>query len=150
MRLVIGGKCQGKLEYTISTFQIKPEDVSDGKLGDTDIIYNLQDVIRDILDKEYDAGNDENSYEKKYQKIYQKMQKYVKNHPKCIIICNEVGAGLVPMGKIEREYRDIVGKICCNLAKEARSVHRVVCGIGMVIKNDTCDIDSSWGNPREF
>ena len=132
MKLVIGGKCQGKLNYVTSTFQINPEQVSDGKLGDTEIIYNFQNVVRDILDNEYNAEKGDSAYEITYQKV----QIYVKKHPECIIICNEVGAGLVPMEKFEREYRDTVGKICCELAKEAKSVHRVVCGIGMVIKND--------------
>ena len=35
----------------------------------------------------------------------------------------------------DREYREAVGRLCCSLAREAVEVHRVVCGIGTVIKH---------------
>lgn len=83
---------------------------------DVVIIDNLQDIIRECMDEKM---------------IYDMIDKNLD----CIVICDEVGCGLVPIDKTEREYRDLVGHICCNLAKRATKVHRVICGIGTVIKN---------------
>ena len=51
-----------------------------------------------------------------------------------VIICNEVGYGLVPVDSFERYYREQVGRICTTLAKQADKVTRVVCGIGTELK----------------
>lgn len=51
-----------------------------------------------------------------------------------VIISEDMGSGIVPIDKFEREYREINGRVNCILAKEADEVYRVVCGIGMRIK----------------
>ena len=51
-----------------------------------------------------------------------------------IIVCDEIGCGLVPVDAFEREYREAVGRILSALAGEAERVDRVVCGIGTRIK----------------
>ena len=53
---------------------------------------------------------------------------------KDVVICDEIGGGLVPMEKDERQRRERVGRLCVALAREAAQVIRVVCGIGQVIK----------------
>ena len=54
---------------------------------------------------------------------------FIKKNPDCIVICNEVGCGVVPMLKEEREYREQVGRMQVILAKSSESVERVICGI---------------------
>ena len=51
-----------------------------------------------------------------------------------IIVCDEIGCGLVPVDAFEREYRESVGRICTELAKNADEVYRVTCGIGNRIR----------------
>lgn len=51
-----------------------------------------------------------------------------------VIICDEVGCGLVPADAFERAWREQVGRVCCYFAKEAQQVIRVVCGMGGRIK----------------
>lgn len=53
---------------------------------------------------------------------------------KIIILCDEIGCGLVPVDAFEREYREAAGRVCVELAEHARRVDRVVCGIGMRMK----------------
>ena len=36
---------------------------------------------------------------------------------------------------INRAYREKTGRVCCQAARRASEVHRVVCGIGTVIKH---------------
>ena len=59
---------------------------------------------------------------------------FIKKNPDCIVICNEVGCGVVPMLKEEREYREQVGRMQVILAKSSESVERVICGIEQKIK----------------
>lgn len=51
-----------------------------------------------------------------------------------IIVTDEIGYGIVPIEKQERLYREMTGRLCCILAKEAEEVWRVCCGIGQRIK----------------
>jgi adenosyl cobinamide kinase/adenosyl cobinamide phosphate guanylyltransferase len=53
---------------------------------------------------------------------------------KLIIICDEVGAGIVPMDEFEREYRENVGRIACFFADKAERAVRMVCGIAINLK----------------
>ena len=52
----------------------------------------------------------------------------------CIIISDEVGNGIVPVQAFERDYRERVGRILIQVAKQAEGVERVICGIGQKIK----------------
>ena len=49
-------------------------------------------------------------------------------------ISTEIGYGVVPMDKGDREWRETVGRTCCYIAKKADEVVRVVCGVGNRIK----------------
>ena len=50
------------------------------------------------------------------------------------VICNEVGCGLVPIQAEERQRREAVGRLCCDLAREAEAVYRLQCGLAMRLK----------------
>ena len=52
----------------------------------------------------------------------------------CIIICDEIGNGIVPIDPFEREYRERTGRILVQLAMRAEEVERIICGIGQKIK----------------
>lgn len=111
MILVIGGYAQGKLVFAKQELGVKNarEDF------DGDCIYNLQHRIA------------ESDFELK-------MEKYLEAHPDAVLICDEVGYGIVPLDQKEREYREKVGRVCCRLAASATAVYRVVAGIGMKLK----------------
>ena len=139
MILVIGGEHQRKLDYVFSFSEFKNEDVInclnidasklDEVLRDTKpLIYNFNNLIRELL-KLYD---DEEIVKEKIQSIIKK------NNIK-IIISNEIGYGIVPIDKFERRYRELTGRICCEIAKESSEVHRVICGIGTIIKGNKND-----------
>ena len=59
---------------------------------------------------------------------------FIENHPDCVIICDEIGNGIVPMDPFERTYRENTGRLLIELAKKAEEVERVICGIGQKIK----------------
>ncbi|MBR4906671.1 MAG: bifunctional adenosylcobinamide kinase/adenosylcobinamide-phosphate guanylyltransferase [Clostridia bacterium] len=109
MVLILGGAGAGKKEYARSlgfTDADFSTDVSDGK----PVLYDLETIVRDV-DVPFDA-------------LLKKK----------LILCREVGSGVIPLDRSEREWREAVGRLCCALAKEATAVVRVVCGIPTVLK----------------
>ena len=53
---------------------------------------------------------------------------------KDVVICCEVGLGVVPIDREERTWRELVGKTCIRLASEAERVVRMTCGIPCILK----------------
>ena len=109
MILIIGGKAQGKTEYARMEY---------GR--EATVFDDLQDWFREELL----AGRDPEAG----------IISYVTEHPDAVIICNEVGNGIVPMEPFERDYRERLGRTLIKLAKHADSVIRVICGIGQKLK----------------
>ena len=59
---------------------------------------------------------------------------FIAAHPDAVVAANEVGAGVVPMEKEERVFREAVGRVLCLIAERSETVVRCVCGIGVRIK----------------
>jgi len=113
MILILGAQGAGKKEYAQS-LGYRAEDMADGVLDEKPVIYNLQTLC--FADPE-NAG-------KMLEALCQKQT----------VICNEVGSGIIPLDRREREGREATGRLCVQLAQRAQKVIRVVAGIGVVIK----------------
>lgn len=125
MELYIGGYAQGKLSYVRKKYQISDDRILDGaqqdfEMAGAEIYHHFHLWVRRKLEE----GADVESL----------TQKLLREHPDCIIICDEIGNGIVPVEAKEREYRERTGRLLCNLAKQADRVERIVCGIGQKIK----------------
>jgi adenosyl cobinamide kinase/adenosyl cobinamide phosphate guanylyltransferase len=127
MKLIIGGYAQGKLTYVINKYNIEKDKIWDSELpkdteelNGTIVINNLNNWIKPQIKNN---GNPE-----------EKITNFINNHPDCIIISDEIGNGIVPIDKFEREYRERTGRIQIELARKATEVERVICGIGQKIK----------------
>lgn len=126
MILVIGGASSGKREYVMSEYGFSPEDLADAVISDKSangdksaisdkpVIYNLQDL----------AAQNPGQYKMLVPELVKKQ----------VVICNEVGCGIVPLSAFEREIRESTGRLCIILAQKADRVIRIVCGIPSVIK----------------
>ena len=64
----------------------------------------------------------------------EELLEYEKENPDCIIISTEIGCGVVPVGKEDRERIERVGRMQIKLAERSKEVWRVVCGQGIRIK----------------
>ena len=53
-----------------------------------------------------------------------------------VVIATEIGGGVVPTDREERETRERAGRLSCLLAERADAVVRVFCGIPTVIKGE--------------
>ncbi|MCI8598287.1 MAG: adenosylcobinamide kinase [Lachnospiraceae bacterium] len=126
MILIVGGAFQGKKAYARQTFSLEETDITDGGSCELEEIFqaralsHFHEYIRRCLEADRDVSTLPEMLGKK--------------NPQVILIANELGSGVVPTEAFDREYRETVGRLCCALAKEAEEVHRVVCGIGRVIK----------------
>lgn len=132
MKLVIGGYAQGKMEYVLKDGVREDYCIFDGILPDKS---SLQDVIaqeKTVIVNHFHTwvktsilqGGDPE----------EEVQLFLENTPECIIICDEIGNGIIPIDAFEREYRERTGRILVTLAEQAHEVVRVICGIGQKIK----------------
>ena len=62
------------------------------------------------------------------------LEQVIEKNPDVILICDEVGYGIVPLKKEDREYREVVGRTICMAAQKANHMERIIGGIGMVLK----------------
>ncbi len=51
-----------------------------------------------------------------------------------IVLCDEIGCGVVPFEKAQDDWREQTGRLLCDLAARADLVVRVYAGIGQAIK----------------
>lgn len=113
MILIIGGAHSGKREYAASRFGYDLEQMSNQPDG-APVLYDLQALLRD------------RNFESLLPALLEKR----------VVICDEVGCGVVPVDDNDRAWREAVGRACCALAERAERVIRVQCGIGIVIKGE--------------
>lgn len=110
MILVIGGVFQGKKEFA-------KELAAQRKMQMVNVFHNQ---IQKLLEE----GEDVEVY----------IEELLEKNRDMVIVMDEVGAGVVPVERSDREYREAVGRAGQLLAKEAEEVYRVICGIGVRIK----------------
>lgn len=131
MILIIGGFAQGKLHYVKQNY-VHCEDgqevaVLDGTLelpAETGALQVIANHLHRYIREQLRQGTDPETM----------IENFCKKHPDCILICDEIGNGIVPMEAKERTYRERTGRILEQLAAQADEVVRVVCGIGQKIK----------------
>lgn len=114
MVLVVGGSGQGKLDF--ARRELGVVSWSEGALGEADCVYGLQQIVRTLPDART------------------RVLAWCAAHPRGVMICDEVGCGITPLERAERDWREAVGRLCCELASEAEAVYRVSCGLGVRIK----------------
>ena len=62
------------------------------------------------------------------------LHRALRDQPDGVVICDEVGCGVVPLDREDRAWREKVGRVCCRLAEKAAAVYRVTCGLGARLK----------------
>ena len=113
MILVIGAMASGKRSY-VRSLGFAEHEIADGVLDDRPVVANAHRLAAD-----YAGALDELADELS---------------EKAVVICNEVGCGLVPVQAEQREQRERAGRLCALLAARADRVVRMVCGIPQLIK----------------
>lgn len=112
MILVIGGYAAGKRSYVRDALGYSDAQMADGVLDARSVIYNAQKLAARMAADEL------------LEALCQKE----------VVICNEVGGGLIPMNAEDRAAREAAGRLCILLAQRARRVVRIVCGLPQTLK----------------
>jgi len=148
MRLIIGGAYQGELDYAKKTYGIE-----DGWIDGRDCewmeittcrgIHHFHEYIKRMTQAEPEQipadGQQIFRFDLADLTILEEQARefsvwLFQRNPGITIVSNELGYGIVPMEKMDRLWREAVGRICTCLAAEADEVVRVVCGIGGRLK----------------
>ncbi len=66
--------------------------------------------------------------------IRQQVTDRIASQPDLLIIADELGCGIVPMDKADRQWRETTGRLLCFVAEQADEVYRLICGIPQRIK----------------
>ena len=120
MVLITGGVYQGKEEFAREHFPIASG--ANGGRAKTEELYQA-DLITDFhlwIARELKGGKDP----------WEGTCRILEKNPDAVITVAELGCGIVPADAFDRNWREVTGRICCMLAKKARAVYRVSCGIG--------------------
>ena len=124
MELIVGGAYQGKEEYARQRF---PEiSWADGETCGEDELFGCQGILnfQRYLERRMKEG----------EPLDQLAERMYEKNPDMVIVADEIGCGIVPLDPFQRKFREQAGRVCTKLAEKSVRVHRVICGVGMVIK----------------
>ena len=114
MILIIGGRASGKLDY-VRSLGYQDHQIAHGVLDDRPVLYNLQDLV--FADPKASP---------------QLLEALLKKE---VVVCHEVGSGIIPAKARDREAREATGRLCNRLAARADQVVRLVCGLPLILKD---------------
>lgn len=153
MELYIGGFAQGKLEYVQN--KKAEEAISIAMVIDcaqSDYQKTLQSIDNKIKNENADVNNIANVNDiviinhlhlwvkdllregMEEAAVQSTILSWVAKHPNTILICDELGNGIVPLEKMDRIWREQTGRLMIELAKQAERVERILCGLGQRLK----------------
>lgn len=146
MEVYFGGAFQGKLEYVLEKKGcLKVADGAGCSLKDikeAQVLNHLHLYIKRLTYKEgaaYNTTVDDTITDDttaKTMSAAEIINDIYEANPDIILICDEVGGGIVPLKKEDRIYREAVGRALCCAVKKSDRVERVMCGIGQCLKCD--------------
>jgi len=139
MKLIIGGLSQGKLHYVLQKEGNEQCIIFDGVLPEEK---EIQEAWKEVGSEEktlvinhfHHVVKRELAGKRPPEEVEADVMDFVEQHPEVILICDEIGNGIVPVDAFERTYREQTGRILIRLAQKADEVVRVLCGIGQRIK----------------
>lgn len=107
MILLVGGAYQGKSRYARTNYPDRP-------------CFHVQTLYQEAATK----GIAPLEY----------IGQLLADKPQAVLTLDDVGSGIVPIERADRDYREQIGRLGCALAAQAESVLRISCGIGQRLK----------------
>ncbi len=126
MIMITGGAYENKLRSAVELFSIDLSEVADGgsctaeEALKSQCISDFQLLIKRLLE----SGNDTDEF----------VKILCSQNPDAVVIMDEIGCGIVPIDKNDRQMREAVGRAGCVIAENSQYVVRVCCGINSIIK----------------
>lgn len=124
MELVIGGAYQGKLTWVCRRDSLQAADLLDCRQGfpteKAKCYYHLEALSWLCVQQGWQVEN--------------RLRDVVPLFQHAILICRDVGAGVVPLDSKERAWREQNGRMLQLLARDSEHVTRIFCGLPEVLK----------------
>lgn len=120
MKLYIGGTGNGQCELAAKETGLTPLRCTPAEALTAPAVDCFHLTLRELLE----SGSDSRAY----------ALQFVAENPDAVVVCDEIGLGLVPLDPFERRWREETGRALCILAESAERVTRVYCGLPQVIK----------------
>ncbi len=122
MELILGGAYQGKRTWALKYYTIcEPVcDLAVSDLQSAAIYCHLEALTRKAAEQGKSAEH--------------VLEQLLPLAAKAVIISREIGSGVVPMDPIERDWRELHGKVLQVLAEKSDKVYRIFCGLEEQLK----------------
>ena len=126
MIMITGGAYQGKTEYAKQRFGFSDDEILNGGSCEFEAVFAAKCVTEyHLLIKRLLENNTD---------VQDFSRRLCRENPHAVIIINEIGAGIIPLEKSERIWREETGRAGCIIAEKSAEVVRVICGIPVKIK----------------
>ena len=129
MIMITGGAFSGKKDYAKKRFGFSDEEILNGENCSPEAVFSAkciadyQLIIKRLLEENAD--------------VQAFTERLCKENPNAVVIINEIGAGIIPLEKSDRIWREETGRAGCLIARNSGEVIRLVCGITTIIKGES-------------
>lgn len=128
MIMITGGAFSGKKDYAKKRFGFSDDDILNGGNCSLEAVFSAkciadyQLIVKRLLEENADVRGF--------------TERLCKENPNAVVIINEIGAGIIPLEKSDRIWREETGRSGCLIARNSSEVIRLACGIPTTIKGE--------------
>ncbi len=128
MIMITGGAFSGKKDYAKKCFGFSDDDILNGGNCSLNAVFSAkciadyQLIVKRLLEEKAD--------------VQTFTERLCKENPNAVVIINEIGAGIIPLEKSDRIWREETGRSGCLIARNSGEVIRLACGIPTTIKGE--------------
>ncbi len=120
MKLILGGAYQGKTDFVQNKFGLTAKRCTADSAMTAPAINCFHLLVRELLTENRNP--------------LQFTGELIRQNPNAIIICDEVGLGIIPLDEADRNWREAVGRCLCLITAQADYVSRILAGVEMRLK----------------
>lgn len=124
MILIIGGAYQGKLDFARGAFALDREDIFTCSGTEIDFSKRCVNALEEFTYACAERDVDPIAYFREREEQWRDS----------ILICQDVFCGVVPIDPVQRQWRQVTGRLCQYLAGQSRQVSRIFCGLEQRLK----------------
>lgn len=129
MIMITGGAFSGKKDYAKKRFDFSDDDILNGENCSLNAVFSAkciadyQLIVKRLLEEKAD--------------VQTFTERLCRENPNAVVIINEIGAGIIPLEKSDRIWREETGRSGCLIARNSSEVIRLACGIPTTIKGES-------------
>ena len=129
MIMITGGAFSGKKDYAKKRFDFSDDDILNGENCSLNAVFSAkciadyQLIVKRLLEENAD--------------VQTFTERLCRENPNAVVIINEIGAGIIPLEKSDRIWREETGRSGCLIARNSSEVIRLACGIPTTIKGES-------------